>query len=270
MNRPSVIAGTWYPGDAKSLRSGIDTFFSRVPDSNIKAEILGLISPHAGYAFSGQTAAFGYKSVQSRNVDTVVILSPNHQLPLDEYMVSSADTYETPLGRVPLDRDFIRQLGDGVKLRDIDLDGEHSIEIQLPFLQVVFKNFMIVPIMIGHGDVFGGSSLVNALAGLLKDRNYLMIASTDLHHIPDYEAVRKSDAKVIDALEKYDMTKIRQVLSDYNCTVCGKVPICIVLETLQRLGAKQLINLNYTTSGDVTGDKRPGQYTVGYLSSAII
>jgi len=268
--RASVIAGTWYPGTEEGLREAIEGYFNKVKEHPIEGEILGLISPHAGYQYSGQVAAYGYKHVIKKSYDVVVVVSPLHQMAAGRYLVSSASCYSTPLGNVAIDKTLIETMRSEIGINIIKYDSEHSLEIQLPFLQVALGDFSLLPIMVGHGDVYGCEDLVSILTQILGEKKALLVASTDLHHIPDYDEVRKKDRDVVEALSSFDLERIRDVFSRFDCSVCGRVPVSIVVDTAKRLGADRLEILHHTTSGDVTGDKTPGQYTVGYLSAAIV
>jgi AmmeMemoRadiSam system protein B len=268
--RASVIAGTWYPGTEEGLREAIEVYFNKVKEHPIEGEILGLISPHAGYQYSGQVAAYGYKHVIKKSYDVVVVVSPLHQMAAGRYLVSSASYYSTPLGNVAIDKTLIETMRSEIDINIIKYDSEHSLEIQLPFLQVALGDFSLLPIMVGHGDVYGCEDLVSILTQILGEKKALLVASTDLHHIPDYDEVRKKDRDVVEALSSFDLERIRDVFSRFDCSVCGRVPVSIVVDTAKRLGADRLEILHHTTSGDVTGDKTPGQYTVGYLSAAIV
>ena len=248
----------------------IDDYFVNVKLSSIKGDLLGLVSPHAGFEFSGQVAAHGYKLLSHCQFDCIVILSPLHRLFSDSYVTSSASFYETPLGRVPVDEESIDALSKTIKLDSISDDNEHSLEIQLPFLQVILGEFKLVPIMVGVRDVYSCEDIVTGLVKIARNKKILFIASSDLHHISDYKEVVRCDKTVVDTLAGYDMEKIRKVLTPSNCTVCGKVPISIALDVAKRLGANQFKILSHKNSGDITGEKQTGQYTVGYLSAAMI
>ena len=268
--RQSVIAGTWYPGSSNLLRETIEEYFAAVDIKPVEEEIIGIISPHAGYPYSGQVAAYGYKQLIGKSIDVVTILSPFHQMPIGRYMANSASYYETPLGKVPVEKELLRQIAEEIDLTFVSYETEHSIEIQLPFLQVALKDFKLLPIMIGTGDVYDCEDIVETLTKTLANRKSLFIASTDLHHIPDYNEVVRRDRTVVEALSSFDLNRIRKVLSPRDCSVCGKVPVSIVIDVTKRMGANKLIVLHQTNSGDVTGEKEPGQYTVGYLSAAIV
>ena len=267
--RPSILAGTWYPKDPEDIQKMIRDFFQRVDSPPLPGRIFGLISPHAGYIYSGQTAAYGYQQLKNRSFDVVVILSPMHHYGPGDYVINGDIAYETPLGNVPVQKDLLNQLMERVRIETIFFDQEHAIEIQLPFLQSVLDSFSIIPIMVGHNRVDQVEEMVSGLTDILYDKNPLLIASTDLHHMNQYEAVKSADARVAGALASFDLPVIRSVLSEPGCTVCGRVPISIVLEVAGRLGAHAVRILHQTTSADVIGNYIPGQYNVGYLSAVV-
>jgi AmmeMemoRadiSam system protein B len=268
--RESIISGTWYPGDPEVLRKTIREYFRLLPDSNLQGDILGLVSPHAGYVYSGSIAAWGYHAVRNSSVRTIFLLSPLHRLFSGKYTVTSHDFYKTPLGTVPINRGLLENIAKKIPLTSVPFDNEHSIEIQLPFLQMVFKDFSIVPIMIGSVDVYRINDCVNALVECFPEKGGLIVASSDLHHIDNYQKVVERDHRVIGALESMDIKRIKTVFDDEECTVCGRAPITIAIETAKKMGADVFHPLKYSNSGDITGDKTPGQYTVGYLSGAIL
>jgi len=268
--RSSVISGKWYPGDPGRLKELIQNYINQVDVQLSEGSVMGLVAPHAGYMYSGQVAAYGYKQILGKEYDLVVILSPMHQMYAGDLVVHSADFYETPLGQVPVDKELLLELEKQIELNYVPADGEHSLEIQLPFLQSVLKEFQILPLMMGLSDVSVCREFSDILSKLLMNKNFLMIASTDLHHISDYNEVVKRDKTVFEVLKSYDMKHITTVLSSPGCSVCGRVPLTIMLETLNKMGADQVKILKYSNSGDVTGEKQSGHYTVGYLSAAVI
>jgi len=267
--RPSILAGTWYPKNPEKLKNMIQRYLDNVEMPFIRGRIFGLICPHAGYMYSGQTAAYGYKQLIQREIDVVAILCPMHHYGPGNYIVNGDIAYETPLGDVTINRHLLDRLRTYVKIEEMFFDQEHAIEIQLPFLQSVLDNFTILPIMIGHNDVNDVESIVSGLVEVLHDQRALLIASSDMHHMNDYDAVKSNDAVIVDAFMTYNLSNIRNALSAPGCSVCGRVPVSIILEAAKRLGAITVQVLNQTNSADVIGSYIPGQYTVGYLSAAI-
>jgi AmmeMemoRadiSam system protein B len=267
--RRSVIAGQWYPGSARELERTVEGYFANVVPTELDGEIVGLISPHAGYAYSGQTAAYAYSQVRDRRYDTIVIISPLHRLPLGKYAITNAAAYETPLGTVPVNEELVASLGERVPINRVSRDDEHSLEIQLPFLQIAVSGFDLLPIMIGESSFDAGQELGQALVEVLGDRRAVVVASSDLHHIANYDEVVRRDQVVVDAIASYDLQRIIEALSPWDCSVCGRIPIYAMMTAANALGADQVEILHHTNSGDVTGMHMPGQYTVGYLAAAV-
>ena len=269
-SRPPVVAGTWYPGDASNLRQTIRTFFKEVPERDIVGEIIGLISPHAGFPYSGKIAAHGYKLLQGSEIDRVILLSPFHRGIGEGIAVADVSSYETPLGRVMVDVDAIDSIERNVRMMKIRHDQEHAIEIQLPFLQMCLKDFTLIPIMFAFSSTDEKDAIVRSLVDIMGNRGTVIVASSDLHHISDYREVKRRDEHLIQALKTYDMERIIPILEEEDCSVCGKVPIVIAMEVAKQLGAERIEILENMNSGDITGEKRRGQYTVGYLSAALL
>jgi AmmeMemoRadiSam system protein B len=272
--RRSVIAGSWYPGSEKALAQTVDSYLSAVDQASVDGELLGLISPHAGYAYSGQTAAYAYAQLAGRSFDTVVLMGPSHRAWVGDYAVNAEDAYQTPLGLVPVDHDFIEALAEEIPLRQIRRDVEHSLEIQLPFLQHQLQRFRLVPIIMSADDPATARELAADLARVITARSErgektLLVASSDLHHIENYDEVVRRDQPVVDAVDAYDIPALTSRLMAPGSTVCGRMPILTALHAARALGADEATVLHHTTSGDVTGERRPGQYTVGYMAAAI-
>jgi hypothetical protein len=214
-------------------------------------------------------AAYAYDQVRDRSYDVVAVISPLHRAPLGRFAVTEAGAYETPLGQVKVDHDLVDALGQHVPVNRVGYDAEHSLEIQLPFLQVALDRFRLLPVMVGTSSFDAGRQLGDALAEVLYGRNALLVASTDLHHIDDYQEVQRRDQVVIEAVDSFDLDRVREVLSPRDCTVCGRIPVYAVLTAARMLGATDATVLCHASSGDVTGVRTPGQYTVGYMAAAI-
>jgi len=273
--RQSVIAGSWYPGSQAALARTVDDYMSRAAaEPLLPGRLVGLICPHAGYAYSGPTAAYAYHQLLGRDIDTVVLMGPSHRAWVGDYAVSVEDAYQTPLGLVPLDLDFIAALANRVPLTRVRRDAEHSLEIQLPFLQRRLAAFQLVPIMMSADNPAAAQLLAGALVDAIRARperagRTLLVASSDLHHIEDYDQVVRRDQRVVDAVAANDLEALTEVLMDRGSTVCGRMPILTVFYAGRALGAGRTAVLHHTTSGDVTGDRGPGQYTVGYMAAAL-
>jgi AmmeMemoRadiSam system protein B len=275
--RHSVVAGSWYPGTEQALARTVDEYLGRVDQPLLPGRLLALVSPHAGYPYSGPTAAHAYRQLEGQSVDTVVLMGPSHRAWVGDYAVSAEDAYETPLGVVPLNRQFIAALAGRLSLQRIRGDAEHSLEIQLPFLQRQLGTWDLVPIMMSADDPAAARRLASALVEVIAEQSpedhngghVLLVASSDLHHIEAYDEVIRRDQAVEEAIAAYDLEALTSLLMSPYSSVCGRMPILAALHAARAQGADSVAVLHHTTSGDVTGDRRPGQYTVGYMAAAV-
>jgi AmmeMemoRadiSam system protein B len=267
--RRSVIAGSWYPGTEGQLRKTVQGYLDNVEKEKLGGELIGLISPHAGYIYSGQTAAYAYKQLEGSSYEAVTVISPVHHMPLGRFAVTSAAAYETPLGLVKLDGELVGALEEKVRINQVSHEDEHSLEIQLPFLQAALGDFGLLPVMIREASFKDGEKLGTALAEVLRDKKALVVASTDLSHLYDYNEVVRRDKVVVDAIASFDMARIKKALSPRDCSVCGRIPVYAMLTAARALGANKVRILHHTNSGDVTGIREPGRWTVGYLAAAV-
>ena len=272
--RRSTVAGSWYPGTRDGLARAVDGYLANVDQAPGAGELLGLISPHAGYSYSGQTAAYAYHQLRGRQVDTVVLVGLSHRAWVSQHSTSTEDAYETPLGLVALDRAFIDDLSGRLSLGRIQGDREHSLELQLPFLQRQLGDFLMVPILMSSDNPAAAQSLAHALAGVIRERategkRVLLVASSDLHHIEDYDRVVHRDREVVDAIAAYDLERLASLFAALDCSVCGRMAILAVMHAARALGAVTAQILHQTNSGDVSGLRSRGQYTVGYVAAAL-
>jgi AmmeMemoRadiSam system protein B len=268
--REAAVAGTFYPDDPKILAGEIQGYLKNAKVEEIEGEVVGLISPHAGYVYSGQVAAYGMKAIISRgHYDTVIVIGPSHRAYFEGAAIMDRGSYRTPLGAVDIDEELARAIMDESKLvfSNIGVHGpEHSLEVQIPFLQTVLSNFKLVPMVMGsqEGDVC--ESLAKAIYGGIKRRgkHVLVVGSTDLSHYHSYAEAKKLDKLVVNRLEKFD---VQGMLEDFNgemCEACGRGPIVVTMMLSRLLGASESKVLKYANSGDVSGDK---SQVVGYTSA---
>jgi AmmeMemoRadiSam system protein B len=268
-----VRAGSFYPANARELEQTIERYLARVEPTELTGDLVGLVCPHAGYVYSGQTAAYGYDLLrtalaQGGKFDLVVVLSPAHFAGAGRFSITDASAYQTPLGAVELDHKAVAALEHELGVHRIGFDGEHAIEVQLPFLQLTLGTFSLLPVMIGDPTLSAGEELGLALHKILARENALIVASSDLHHIDNYEQVTRRDRTVVDAIASMDLARIKQALSPRDCSVCGRVAVYAMLTAAMTAGANRTHILHYTNSGDVTGIRTPGNYTVGYMAAA--
>lgn len=273
--RRPVIAGSWYPGTERSLARTVDDYLQAVEQQPVPGVLLGLIVPHAGIDYSGQTAAYAYRQLEGREVETIVLLGPSHHAWVGDYATSAEEAYATPLGEVPLDQEFIEALAERVPLKRIRGDVEHALEIQLPFMQRQMGSFRLVPILMSADEPEVARELGTHLAEVAlacgggQVGRVLFVASSDLHHIDDYELVEQRDAAVREALAAMDVRGLTARLMSPQSTVCGRLPILTVVHAARALGADAVQILHHTSSAEVIGERRRGQYCVGYMAAAI-
>ena len=263
--RKPAVAGSFYPGDKKSLETDVLKYMNNAKPESINGKIIGIVSPHAGYVYSGPVAGYAYKLLSGKKYETVVVISPSHQEFFHGCSVYDGDAYETPLGVVKVDKELAKSIAN--KVENIYLSdkghrikgmGEHALEVQIPFLQVALGDFKIVPIVIGDQAEENCSALGNVLGEVLKDKNVLIVASSDLSHYHPYAEAQKIDQSTVKCFETGDL---KEMLSS---EACGHGPIYAMLLASQKLGANKNKILKYATSGDVPEGEK-GR-VVGYMS----
>lgn len=266
--RESVIAGAWYPGDAAVLRRQVETYLKKTPLQADSGRLVALISPHAGYEYSGETAAYAYNLLKGRSFDTVVIVAPSHHAAFRGVSVYDRGGYRTPLGLVPLDIEFIDALKNADKsIRYVAKahDREHAIEIQLPFIQSVLSGFKLVPLVMGSQDLASCRRLADALAVCAKNKSVLLVASSDLSHYHGRETARRMDGQAAARVSAFDPEGLHADLAEGECEACGGGPVVSVMLAARKLGADRSKVLHIGDSGDAGGDT---SRVVGYMAAA--
>jgi len=269
--RPSTLAGTWYPGSQDALAKSIAGYLSRVKPPHIDGKLKAVIVPHAGHMYSGQVAAHAYRLLEGSQFRRVILVGPSHRVGFKGVSVNLQSGYKTPLGVVPIDQKMAKRILDsGPHIRWLRRAHaqEHSLEIQLPFLQTVLQNFQIVPILMGQQDFNTCSSLANTLVQVMGGaEDTLILASSDLSHFHPYDRARALDLEFIKRIKGFDPEGLAKDLSAGKCEACGGGPVITTLLAARKLGADRAVVLNYANSGDVTGDHSS---VVGYMSAALI
>jgi AmmeMemoRadiSam system protein B len=259
----STLSGNWYPSDAKTLNEQIDRFFKKAevePANNV----IALVLPHAGYQYSGQTAAFGLKTA-GRQYKRIIVIGPSHYVPMEDVLsVPKATHYKTPLGQVQLDVEFIDKLLKYPIFQNIPQanENEHSTQIEVPLLQYVQKDFKLVPIVAGDCSV-ETIAQAGAILKSLVDDDTLVIASSDFtHYGPNYgyvpfkenipEQLKQLDMGTFEYIKALDYKGFLDYRGKTGTTICGFVPISVLLSMLDKSVEARLIK--YATSGELTGD----------------
>ncbi|MEW6607677.1 MAG: AmmeMemoRadiSam system protein B [bacterium] len=263
MIRRPVVAGQFYPGNPERLEEEIKNYL--ITDA-VQEEVIGLIAPHAGYIYSGSTAGAVYSRIKP--AQTFIILCPNHTGYGKPFAIMTKGIWETALGSVPIDFQLADQLLSSSKhLQEDHLAHlyEHSIEVQLPFLQVLFKEnaFQIVPICVSHSRDEDYKQLGLEIGKTLKNlsKKVVIIASSDMTHYESHQDAQRKDKIAIDSILKLDEEMLLENVYIFHITMCGYIPAVIMLVAAKELGAKEAELVKYTTSGETTGDY---QQVVGY------
>jgi AmmeMemoRadiSam system protein B len=272
-SRPSPIAGTWYEGRPTRLAEQIDDYLNRADLPDLPGEVVALVAPHAGHRYSGAVAGYAFATVRGRKYDLVAVIAPMHHFYTQPLLTTAHNAYVTPLGEIPVNREIIRELGDdlqedGLELTPVANDQEHSLEIELPFLQRALGGpFELLPVMVRAQMPAVSQALGRALARVLKERNALLVASTDLSHFYPQEIAERLDAEMLRCIETFSPEAVFEAESSGQGFACGHAAVAAVLWAARELGASQVKILKYATSGDVTGD-----YTqvVGYGAAVVL
>ncbi len=270
IRRPAV-AGQFYPGDPDDLRSMVDGFLAQAVKSG--PDPVALVSPHAGYVFSGHVAAHAFKQAEGVDYDAIVVLGTDHRPVSRGCSIWPEGAYATPLGDVPVDSELARALMDANDSIQYNREAhlpEHSIEVQLPFLQRVQPGIKFVPILVSDTRLQNCESLAGTLASTLKDRKALVVASSDLSHYPAYTDAVRVDRATLAAVVSLDPLALQasteecmeEGVPELHTCMCGTGPVTATMLYARATGAEQVDVLKYANSGDVAyGDK---QGVVGY------
>lgn len=272
--RPSPIAGQWYLSDPRRLADQIDEYIHNVKQIQVPGDILAIMVPHAGHRYSGQVAAYAFAAVKDLKPDLVAIIAPMHYPYQERLLTTAHHAYRTPLGSIPVDQKVVEELSAALKkslgfgLAAVANDPEHALEIELPFLQRIFKHpFTLLPIMVRDQNPLTAEVLGKLLAAVLKDTNSLLVASTDLSHFYTQAMARILDSEILRCVKTFDPQGLFKAEESGKGFACGKAALASVMWAARSLGADQAHVLHYATSGDVTGDY---SQVVGYAAAAFL
>jgi AmmeMemoRadiSam system protein B/AmmeMemoRadiSam system protein A len=274
--RMPAVAGQFYTANPDSLRREITAYLDAATPPAITGDVVAIVSPHAGYEYSGRVAAYGYRLVRGRTYDDVVVISPSHVEYFPYASVYPGTAYRTPLGDIPVDTALasliaakggpVREDMKGHEVRPHQR-GEHALEVQLPFLQVALGGFKLVPIVMGDQTPRTVEALGAALAAALAGRTALIVASSDLSHFHTDAEARSLDGDFQKRLRGFDPSALLQDLSTDETEACGGGPVAAAMIAAKALGATECDVLHYANSGDVTGDRGT---VVGYVSAVMV
>lgn len=279
--RKSVLAGSWYPADSSQLQSMLLEYLDKAqtrPVEDQQNKVFALISPHAGYQFSGPVAAYGYKLLAGKNIRRVIILGTSHHAYFKGASIADAKAYETPLGKVYLDKEAVKELKENPLFQSYTEahKKEHSVEIQLPFLQVTLNEFTIVPLLIGRLDKEKAQSIAESLKKLIDEETMIVVSSDFTHYGPNYqyipftdnvqqkiESLNMASFKAIESLDVDSLINHKLTTGD---TICGFYPIMVLLSLADTIEGVSVKLLAKDTSGNIVNDFTN---SVSYLSIAM-
>jgi len=271
--RPSALAGNWYPASPDKLAETVDLFIQQAKIPQISGDIIALISPHAGHVYSGPVAGYCFAALRGLRPDLVVILSPYHQYHPDAILTTSHQAYQTPLGIVPVDLDSLEavdralQERAGVQLKRIKNDGEHAVEILLPFFQRALQGeFRLLPLMIRQQDPALMKILGTILADLAKKKQAILTASTDLSHFHPADKARELDQTIINHIKTLNPDGLFQAQDQGSGSACGIGALAAVIWAAKDEPPVTAYHLCYAHSGDISGDNSS---VVGYTAAVI-
>ncbi|HXF83755.1 MAG TPA: AmmeMemoRadiSam system protein B [Anaerolineales bacterium] len=272
--RPSPIAGTWYEGNPKALAREVDEYVNEAKLPALDGEVVAVIAPHAGHRYSGAVAGYAFAALRSRTPSLVAVIAPMHH-PYSQPLITTAhDAYATPLGIVPVDKEALHELDEELKkelgfgLSPVANDPEHSLEIELPFLQRVLKSeWKLLPVMVRAQQPRVSQGLGKALTKVLRGKNSVMVASTDLSHYYNHQTALKFDRAMLNEIESFNPEGAFVLEQTGKGFACGLGAFTAVMWAARGLGADKVKVLRHATSGDVTGDYSA---VVGYGAAVIL
>jgi AmmeMemoRadiSam system protein B/AmmeMemoRadiSam system protein A len=261
--RPAAVAGSFYPAEPEELGRMIDGFLAKAKPP-APGEPIGLVAPHAGYVYAGPVAGYAYQCVKGKNYERVVVIAPSHYDAFGFSSVYDGDAYTTPFGQVPVDKAFAKKLAGMSPLIKLSSAGhtatrdrpEHSLEVELPYLQRAIGSFMLVPVIMGDQSYEHSRALGAAIAKLTQGTSTLIVASSDLSHYHKYEEAVRLDTATLNAVKDWDYLSMSRNFESRIWEACGGGPIVAAMIAAERLGAQQRARvLRYQNSGDTAGDR---------------
>lgn len=261
--RPSPIAGRWYDSDPDALARSVDGYLDSAQLPDLEGEVIAVIAPHAGHTYSGPVAGYAFAALRGRCPDLVAVIAPMHH-PYRELLITTAhDAYSTPLGDVPVDKVALDELDALLKselmfgLSPVENDPEHSLEIELPFLQrALTSSWKLLPVMVRVREASISERLGKALAKVLRDKNFVLVASTDLSHFYNQQTALVYDRSMLNQIESFNPDGAFDLERAGKGFACGLGAFTAVMWAARDLGADKVQILRHATSGDVTGDRK--------------
>ncbi|MCA9401835.1 MAG: AmmeMemoRadiSam system protein B, partial [Candidatus Omnitrophica bacterium] len=264
------VSGQFYSSDPKELTRMINFFSEKANVDSIEGFIDIVIAPHAGYVYSGPVAAYSFNVVKRKAYRTIIVLAPSHRLPFNGISIWPEGGFKTPLGTLPVDKKLSQQILNAHKQFYFEpkaFDGEHSLEVELPFIQETFNDVSIVPVVMGQPSYALLEKFAETLDLVIGERkDILIVVSTDFSHYHPYEKAKRIDFKTIEAIKNLESERIWKECHLKTMEMCGYVPVTAALLYAKRRGLNNVKVLSYANSGDTSGMK---SQVVGYSAIAI-
>lgn len=267
--RQPAVSGTFYPSDPAELKKMVEKFINSAEIPELKGDVRAIISPHAGYIYSGSVAGYAYKAVKGGHFDAVIVIGPSHRVDFDGSSVYAKGYFITPLGKLKIAEDIAKELISHDKSISFNEEAhrlEHSVEVQLPFIQVSLGDIPIVPVVMGRPTERNIRVLSEALYKVISAKNVLLVASTDLSHYYPRDVARRVDLLTRSLIEKFDPELLMKEFHRGRAELCGGGPVIAVLMACKKAGAKKVVPLSYKDSADAV----PMANVVGYYSAVIL
>ncbi len=272
--RPSPIAGKWYAGDPEMLARNVDEYLDEAQLPELEGEVIAVIAPHAGHLYSGPVAGYAFAALRGRTPDLVAVVSPMHHPYFEPLLTTAHEAYTTPLGEIPVDKAALQELDSilqselGLGLAAAERDPEHSLEIELPFLQrALTSDWKLLPVMDRAREPRVSQKLGKALAQVLRGKNFVLVASTDLSHFYNQQTALTYDRAMLNEIESFNPDAAFDLERAGKGFACGLGALTAVMWAARELGADKVKILRHATSGNVTGDYAS---VVGYGAAAIL
>lgn len=264
------LAGNWYPSSKTILETSLKNYIERAGRVSVDGDIFAIISPHAGYQFSGSVAAHAFKAVAGRDVKTVIVVGFSHRNFFDGISIYDRGAFATPLGELPVDVSLAKEIeskNPRIFFNPDPFTGENSIEMMLPFIKLIFPKANIVPVIFGTQDINDAEIFADALVSSIGGKSgYLVVASTDLSHYHPYDEAVKIDKRTISSISRMKGADLYDEVGSERCQMCGVMPVTAILLAAEKAGYGKIKILDAENSGDVTGDNAR---VVGYVAAAI-
>jgi AmmeMemoRadiSam system protein B len=266
--RTQQVAGYFYPSNPDKLYKDVETMMSKVEINESFPDIFGVISPHAGYVYSGNTAAYAYYVLKNKDIKTVFVISPSHYEYFPGISIYDGDAYQTPFGELEIDQEKTETLISNSKIIFRGIQGhrkEHALEVQLPFLQFTLNDFKIVPIVMGDQRSYYIDELSKQISRVI-DKSSVVVASTDLSHFQSASEANILDSLVEKRINEFDYENLQKDLITKKCEACGGGPMITLMKAAAFKSFQKAKVLKRTDSSEITGNKSE---VVGYLSAVV-